>query len=50
MTKKKIIEIEEYPGQGEDDMSINELMRQEYGTWDEHDADYYDNKTSKLYK
>ena len=26
MTKKKIIEIEEYPGQGEDDMSINELM------------------------
>ena len=50
MTKKKIIEIEEYPGQGEDDMSINELMRQEYGTWDEHDADYYDNKTSKLHK
>ena len=50
MAKKKIIEIEEYPGQGENDMSTMELMRQEYGTWDEHDADYYDNKTSKLHK
>ncbi len=50
MKKKKIIEIEEYPGQGENDMSTMELMRQEYGTWDEHDADYYDNKTSKLHK
>ena len=31
-------------------MSTMELMREEYGTWDEHDADYYDNKTSKVHK
>ena len=48
MGKKRIIEIEQYPGQGEDDMSTMELMKQEYGTWDEHDADYYD--TKKIYK
>ena len=48
MGKKRIIEIEEFPGQGENDMSTMELMKQEYGTWDEHDADYYD--TKKIYK
>ena len=32
-----------------DDRDIMEIMRDEYGTWDQHDADYYDN-LSKLKK
>ena len=33
----------------EDPRSIMEIIRDEYGTWDQHDADYYDNR-SKLNK
>ena len=36
-------------GPEEDPISIMEIMRDEYGTWDQHDADYYDNR-SKLKK
>ena len=36
-------------GPEEDPRSIMEIMRDEYGTWDQHDADYYDN-LSKLKK
>ena len=41
--KPKIIEIEEYPGQG-DDRSTMEIMADEYGTWEQHDDVYYDKK------
>jgi len=40
--KPKIIEIEEYPGQG-DNRSTMEIMADEYGTWEQHDDVYYDN-------
>ena len=36
-------------GPEEDPRSIMEIMKDEYGTWDQHDADYYDNR-SKLNK
>ena len=48
--KPKIIEIEEYPGQG-DDRSTMEIMADEYGTWEQHDDVYYDNlETKKIHK
>ena len=37
------------PDRDYDDRDIMEIMKDEYGTWDQHDADYYDN-LSKLKK
>ncbi len=48
--KNKNIKVAKGPDDWEhDDRDIMEIMRDEYGTWDQHDADYYNNR-SKLEK
>jgi|TARA_Y100000310_G_scaffold214933_1_gene215919 hypothetical protein len=34
----------------EDDRDVMEIMRDEYGTWDQHDADYYSKLKKKKLK